>query len=97
MRKMQIAAVMAAVVIFLPQGLWAQENRSETYRQLKLFGDVFERVRADYVDEVTDQELIEAALQGMLSALDPPSRSLNAAPLRHMRTHNPHAPFPVYL
>ena len=85
MRKMQIAAVMAAVVIFLPQGLWAQENRSETYRQLKLFGDVFERVRADYVEEVTDQELIEAAIQGMLSALDPHSSYLNANSFRDMR------------
>ncbi|MCH8036953.1 MAG: S41 family peptidase [Proteobacteria bacterium] len=85
MRKMQIAAVMAAVVIFLPQGLWAQENRSETYRQLKLFGDVFERVRADYVEEVTDQELIEAAIQGMLSALDPHSSYLNADSFRDMR------------
>ena len=85
MRKMQIAAVMAAVVIFLPQGLSAQENRSETYRQLKLFGDVFERVRADYVEEVTDQELIEAAIQGMLSALDPHSSYLNADSFRDMR------------
>ena len=85
MRKMQIAAVMAAVVIFLPQGLWAQENRSETYRQLKLFGDVFERVRADYVEEVTDQELIAAAIHGMLSALDPHSSYLNADSFRDMR------------
>ena len=85
MRKLQFAAVMAVLVIFLPQGLWAQENRSETYRQLKLFGDVFERVRADYVEEVTDQEMIEAAIQGMLSALDPHSSYLNANSFRDMR------------
>ena len=85
MRKLQFAAVMAALVLFLPQGLSAQENRSETYRQLKLFGDVFERVRADYVEEVTDQELIEAAIQGMLSALDPHSSYLNADSFRDMR------------
>ena len=85
MRKLQFAAVMAVLVIFLPQGLWAQENRSETYRQLKLFGDVFERVRADYVEEVTDQQMIEAAIQGMLSALDPHSSYLNANSFRDMR------------
>ena len=85
MRKLQFAAVMAVLVIFLPQGLWAQENRSETYRQLKLFGDVFERVRADYVEEVTDQKMIEAAIQGMLSALDPHSSYLNANSFRDMR------------
>ena len=85
MRKMQIAAVMAVLVLFLPQGLSAQENRSETYRQLKLFGDVFERVRADYVEEVTDQQMIEAAIQGMLSALDPHSSYLNANSFRDMR------------
>ena len=85
MRKLQFAAVMAVLVIFPPQGLRAQENRSETYRQLKLFGDVFERVRADYVEEVTDQEMIEAAIQGMLSALDPHSSYLNANSFRDMR------------
>ena len=85
MRKLQFAAVMAVLVIFPPQGLRAQENRSETYRQLKLFGDVFERVRADYVEEVTDQKMIEAAIQGMLSALDPHSSYLNANSFRDMR------------
>ena len=78
MRKLQFAAVLAVLTVFLPQGLWAQEGRSETYRQLKLFGDVFERVRADYVEEVTDQEMIESAIQGMLSSLDPHSSYLNA-------------------
>jgi carboxyl-terminal processing protease len=85
MRKLQFAAVLAALVIFLPQGLSAQEGRSETYRQLKLFGDVFERVRADYVEEVTDQQMIESAIQGMLSALDPHSSYLNANSFRDMR------------
>ncbi len=85
MRKWHIAAVLAVVVVCLPQGLSAQENRSETYRQLKLFGDVFERVRADYVEEVSDQKLIEAAIQGMLSSLDPHSSYLNADSFRDMR------------
>ncbi len=55
----------------------AADRNEDTYRQLKLFGDVFERVRADYVDEVTDQELIEAAIRGMLTDLDPHSSYMN--------------------
>jgi carboxyl-terminal processing protease len=51
---------------------------SDTYRQLDLFGQVFERVRADYVDEVSDQQLIESAISGMLSSLDPHSSYMNA-------------------
>tara|TARA_Y100001934_G_scaffold235849_1_gene286943 strand:- start:28699 stop:29928 length:1230 start_codon:yes stop_codon:yes gene_type:complete len=50
---------------------------SETYRQLNLFGDVFERVRAEYVEAVTDEELIEAAIRGMLTSLDPHSSYLS--------------------
>ncbi|MDC0563503.1 S41 family peptidase [Alphaproteobacteria bacterium] len=49
------------------------DDQEETYRQLTLFGDVFERVRSDYVEEVTDQDLVEAAINGMLTSLDPHS------------------------
>ncbi len=84
-RRFLFVAILAASTIFIPQVITAQENRSETYRQLKLFGDVFERVRADYVEEVTDQELIESAIQGMLTALDPHSSYLNADSFRDMR------------
>ncbi|MCB9980988.1 MAG: S41 family peptidase [Rhodospirillales bacterium] len=55
----------------------AAEDHSDTYRQLDLFGDVFERVRAQYVEETADQELIENAINGMLTALDPHSSYLN--------------------
>ena len=48
----------------------------ETYRQLTLFGDVFQRVRADYVESVADKDLIEAAINGMLTSLDPHSTYL---------------------
>ncbi len=85
MRKLQFAALAAVLIVTIPAALSAQENRSETYRQLKLFGDVFERVRADYVEEATDQELIESAIQGMLSSLDPHSSYLNADSFRDMR------------
>jgi carboxyl-terminal processing protease len=76
---------LAALVIVVPQGSFAQESRSETYRQLKLFSDVFEKVRAKYVEEVTDEELIEFAIQGMLAALDPHSSYLNAKSFKDMR------------
>ena len=48
-------------------------DANNTYKQLNLFGEVFERVRANYVDPVTDKQLIEHALSGMLSNLDPHS------------------------
>ncbi len=51
-------------------------DSDETYRQLTLFGDVFQRVRADYVESVTDKDLIEAAINGMLTSLDPHSTYL---------------------
>lgn len=54
------------------------EENANTYKYLNLFGEVFERSRAEYVDEVTDKELIEAALSGMLSELDPHSSYMNA-------------------
>ncbi|HTW27667.1 MAG TPA: S41 family peptidase [Acetobacteraceae bacterium] len=52
-------------------------SRAETYRLLTLFGDVFERVRADYVEPVSDRELIENAINGMLTGLDPHSSYMN--------------------
>ncbi len=63
------------------------EGYSETYKQLNLFGDVFERVRAQYVDEVGDKELVENAVNGMLSALDPHSAYLNEDQFNDMRTN----------
>ena len=58
---------------------------SETYRQLNLFGDIFERVRNDYVDETNDGQMIESAINGMLSALDPHSSYLNQKNYRDMQ------------
>jgi len=54
-----------------------ESDFEDTYKQLNLFGDVFERVRAQYVDEMTDKELIETAINGMLTSLDPHSAYLN--------------------
>ena len=79
MREFRFAALGAVLMLLITPAasLWAESDRSETYRQLKLFGDVFERVRADYVEEVSDEELIESAIRGMLAALDPHSSYLD--------------------
>jgi carboxyl-terminal processing protease len=53
------------------------DEQQETYRQLGLFGDVFQRIRESYVDEVEDKELVEAAITGMLTSLDPHSSYLD--------------------
>ena len=55
-----------------------RRRHADTYRELDLFGEVFERVRADYVENVTDEQLVEAAINGMLTALDPHSSYMNA-------------------
>lgn len=58
---------------------------SETYKQLDLFGDVFERVRAHYVEEMPDKDLIEKAINGMLSGLDPHSSYLDEEKFKDMQ------------
>lgn len=54
------------------------QKAAETYQLLNLFSEVFEKVRSDYVEEMSDKEIIEAAIQGMLTSLDPHSGFLNA-------------------
>ena len=66
-----------------PAPAWAETEKGkddprETYRLLNLFGDVFERVRSQYVEKPSDQDLIEAAISGMLTSLDPHSSYMNA-------------------
>ena len=64
----------------------AQDNRSaEMYRMLDLFSDVVERIRAEYVEPVNDRELIENAINGMLTGLDPHSSYMNAKSFRDMQ------------
>jgi carboxyl-terminal processing protease len=60
----------------------ANAQVADTYDLLNLFGEIFERIRADYVDEHTDAELIDAAIDGMLKILDPNSQYLNAEEYR---------------
>src|SRR5690348_4272139 len=60
-------------------------SRADTYRLLTLFGDVFERVRADYVDPPNDKDLVENAINGMLTGLDPHSSYMNAKAFKDMQ------------
>jgi len=68
------AAILSLIIPGLPTA--QSGDKEETYRQLSLFGDVFERVRSDYVEEVEDKDLVEAAINGMLTSLDPHSSYL---------------------
>src|SRR5580698_2310211 len=59
-------------------------SAGDTYRQLNLFGDVFERVRSDYVEKPDDGKLVEQAISGMLAGLDPHSSYMDAKSFRDM-------------
>jgi carboxyl-terminal processing protease len=96
MKRLGLSAAVAATLVWLslPQAAAQQQQQpkpaspqstSDTYRQLDLFGEVFERVRADYVEEVTDEQLIESAINGMLSSLDPHSSYMNPKNFRDMQ------------
>ena len=80
-----LAGVIATTQIAGP--LLAQETAkaSNVYEQLDLFGDIFERIRAQYVEEVDTEELIEAAINGMLTSLDPHSSYLSPKDALKMR------------
>src|SRR3954470_10762130 len=66
-------------------GSSAKAAAADTYRQLNLFGDVFERVRADYVEKPEDSKLIESAINGMLQGLDPHSSYMDPKSFRDMQ------------
>ena len=85
MLKSYLAAGAAISVLLFSALGNAQTNTSETYQQLQLLGDVFERVRADYVKETSDEKLIEAAINGMLASLDPHSSFMNAKSYQDMQ------------
>src|ERR1700733_3043751 len=84
MKRQGLSAVLALVLCILPlrrEAGAAPTNPAETYKVLNLFGDVFDRVRSNSVDEVGDDTLIEGAIKGMLTSLDPHSNYLNARDL----------------
>jgi carboxyl-terminal processing protease len=82
-----VLAVLAAgsTMVSLARSQSASAANSEIYRQLDLFGEVLERVRSDYVEKPEDPKLIEAAINGMLTALDPHSAYLNPKHFRDMQ------------
>lgn len=93
-RKLSLLAVGVVLggigTTLLSQPVFFHGNEAEaasrnTYRQLHLFGDVFERIRSDYVEEPQDEELIESAINGMLSSLDPHSSYLSPKTFQDMR------------
>jgi carboxyl-terminal processing protease len=97
MKRIGLSAACAATLVCLLAPALAQQPSAQqqqqqqqksdydTYRQLDLFGQVFERIRADYVEKVSDKRLIEAAINGMLSSLDPHSSYMDAKSFRDMQ------------
>jgi carboxyl-terminal processing protease len=85
------AAAGAALTLMTTQphivfdGSSAKAAGAETYKQLSLFGDVFERVRSDYVEKPDDAKLVETAINGMLAGLDPHSSYMDAKSFREMQ------------
>ena len=97
MTRLRIAsavAIMAFLAVPVGMTAWSQDkadpkapggDKSELYQQLNLFGDVLERVRRDYVEPVDEKTLIENAINGMLSALDPHSSYMNPKTYKDMQ------------
>jgi len=91
----QPALVLPALATFLllaspavaetAQPAQAPKEAADTYRALSLFSEVFERVRADYVEPVTDGKLVETAINGMLTALDPHSSYMDEKAYKEMQ------------
>jgi carboxyl-terminal processing protease len=75
----------AMSLVYGSAGTSANAAGSETYRNLAIFGDVFERVRAQYVTPPDDKSLVESAINGMLTSLDPHSSYLNPEAAQDMR------------
>lgn len=89
MRVAWIAAPVVGLAACVGALAWSapgDRNNADMYRELELFADVLARVERDYVTEIDDREAIEAAIQGMLSSLDPHSSYMNADDFREMQT-----------
>jgi carboxyl-terminal processing protease len=85
MKRISLAVLVVALATSISPVRAASQKADDTYRYLDLFGAVFERVRASYVRKVTDKELIEAAINGMLQSLDPHSSYMNAEAFKEMQ------------
>lgn len=80
-----VAGILLTAFVVHPLGSSAEALSAETYRLLNLFGDVFERVRTDFVDKPDDSKLIESAINGMLAGVDPHSNYIDAKSFRDMQ------------
>ncbi len=85
MRKLVTGALMALMIAVPSHAQQSKKDQGELYEQLDLLMRILERVRNDYVDEVDDKEVIEAAIQGMLRSLDPHSTYLNPENFQQVR------------
>jgi carboxyl-terminal processing protease len=82
------AGACLTLLVTAPQGTLSVAKAAaggDTYSQLNLFGEVFERVKSDYVEKPDDSKLIEGAINGMITSLDPHSRYMNEAAWREMQ------------
>ena len=77
------AATAPQALLFVSPSAYAAA--ADTYRQLNLFGDVFDKIRNDYVEKPDESKLIEAAINGMLTSLDPHSSYMDAKAFRDMQ------------
>jgi carboxyl-terminal processing protease len=78
------AGAVSGVLAWHAFGVADAASNANTYKQLNLFGDVFDRVRADYVEEPDEAAMVEAAINGMLASLDPHSSFMNAKQFEDM-------------
>ena len=81
---LKVILLFTLITILAPKS-YGSSSDEEKYKYLDLFGQVFDRVRSSYVEEVTDQELIEKAIDGMLSGLDPHSGFMNEEVFQEMQ------------
>ncbi len=79
------AILLLTLIIVLAPNTYGSSSDEEKYKYLDLFGQVFDRVRSSYVENVTDKELIEKAIDGMLSGLDPHSGFMNEEVFQEMQ------------
>ncbi|MDE3016744.1 MAG: S41 family peptidase [Pseudomonadota bacterium] len=83
MRRFAKLSLVAGLLLALPLAAYAAKD--DTLQLLDLFGEVFDRVRTDYVEPVKDSDLIEAAINGMLTSLDPHSGYMNEKAFQEMQ------------
>ena len=84
-KRISICSFTTIILILFNFNVGAEEKNINVYQQLNMFGEVYERVRREYVEEVSDKELIEAAIEGMLQSLDPHSSFMNSDSFKDMQ------------